>query len=121
LNHKVTLPYFQSFLTQFKGVEGIPNNITNNDNDIKEIKQYLMEMEIKTENYLTELGEINGAQIVAILNDQSTLHMVTRQDPFNKEPNEISTFTFDNCYSSNIFQGIMPDSGTAGVSTARNP
>jgi hypothetical protein len=35
-------------------------------------------MEIKTENYLTELGEINGAQIVAILNDQLTLHMVTR-------------------------------------------
>jgi hypothetical protein len=71
LNHEVTLPYFQSFLAQFEGVEGIPDNITddNDDNDKKETEQCLMEMESKTENYLTELGEINGAQIVAILND----------------------------------------------------
>jgi hypothetical protein len=63
-----------------------------------------MEMEIKTKNYLTELGEINGTQIVAILNDQSTLHVVTRKDPFKKaEPNKISAFTFDNHYSSNTF------------------
>jgi hypothetical protein len=71
LNHKVTLPYFQSFLAQFEGVEGIPDNITNDDddNDKKEIEQCLMEMESETKNYLIELGEINGAQIVAILND----------------------------------------------------
>jgi hypothetical protein len=86
-----------------------------------------MEMESKTKNYLTELREINGTQTVAILNDQSTLHMITGQDPFDKNelaepgPNKISTFTFDNCYSSNIFQGIMPNSGTAGVLTAGNP
>jgi hypothetical protein len=59
-------------------------------------------MESKTENYLTELGEINGAQIVAILNNQLTLHMVIRQDLFN-EPNETLTFTFDDCYLLNIF------------------
>jgi hypothetical protein len=64
-------------------------------------------MESKTENYLTELGEINGAQIVAILNDQSTLYVVTRKDPFDElaeaEPNKTLTFTFDDCYLSNIF------------------
>jgi hypothetical protein len=109
LNHEVTLPYFQRFLTQFEGVEGIPDNTTDDDNDIKEMEQCLMEMEIKTENYLTELREINGTQIMAILNDQSTLHMVTRKDPFDKlaeaeaEPNEISAFTFDNHYSLNTF------------------
>jgi hypothetical protein len=91
------------------------------------MEQYLMEMEIETKNYLTELGEIGGTQTVAILNDQSTLHVVTRKDPFDElaeaetEPNEISAFTFDNCYSSNTFQGIMPDSGAAGVLTAGNP
>jgi hypothetical protein len=71
LNHKVTLLYFQSFLAQFEGVEGIPDNITDDDddNDKKETEQCLMEIESETENYLTELGEINGAQIVAILND----------------------------------------------------
>jgi hypothetical protein len=46
--------------------------------------------------------------------------MVTGQDPFN-EPNETLTFTFDDCYLSNIFQGIMPDSSVAGVSIAGNP
>jgi hypothetical protein len=122
LNHKVTLPYFQSFLAQFKGVEGITDN-NNLDNDsTKEIEQCLMEMEIETKNYLTELGEINGTQIVAILNDQSTLYVVIRKDPFEEaEPNEMSVFIFDNCYSLNTFQGIMPDSGIAGVSTAGNP
>jgi hypothetical protein len=63
-----------------------------------------MEIEIETENYLTELGEINGTQTVAILNDQSTLHVVTRKDPFEEaEPNETSAFTFDNCYLLNTF------------------
>jgi hypothetical protein len=66
-----------------------------------------MEMESETENYLTELGEINSAQIVAILNDQSTLHVVTRKDPFDEltepEPNKTLIFTFDDCYSLNIF------------------
>jgi hypothetical protein len=49
--------------------------------------------------------------------------MVTGEDPFDKEaePKETLAFTFNNCYSSNIFQGIMPDSGAAGVLTARNP
>jgi hypothetical protein len=74
-------------------------------------------MEIETENYLTEFGEIDGTQTVAILNDQSTLYMVTRKDPFDElveaeieaeaeaeaESNEISAFTFDNCYSLNTF------------------
>jgi len=87
-----------------------------------DMEQCLMEMEIETETYLTELGEIDGVQTVAILNDQSTLHAVTGKDPFNEpaEPNETSAFTFDDRYSSNIFQGIMPDSGAAGVSTAGN-
>jgi hypothetical protein len=68
------------------------------------MEQYMMEIEIETENYLTKLGEeVNGAQMVTILNDQSTLHLVIREDIFNKEPNEISTFTFDNCYSLNTF------------------
>jgi hypothetical protein len=81
-----------------------------------------MEMEIKTKNYLTKLGEeVNGTQMITILNDQSTLHLVTREDIFNEEPNKTSTFTFNNCYSSNTFQGIMPDSGATGVSTAGNP
>ena len=67
--------------------------------------------------YLTELGEINNTQMVTILNNQSTLHIVTRKDPFGKEsePNArvpmdiipkippILAFIFNNQYLSNIF------------------
>ena len=68
------------------------------------MEQCIMEMEIETENYLTELGEINGTQTVAILNNQSTLHVVTKKDSFDIEvPVDIilkmpptSVFTFDN-------------------------
>jgi hypothetical protein len=68
------------------------------------MEQCMMEMEIETKNYLTKLGEeVNGAQMVTILNDQSTLHLVTREDIFNEEPNETSTFTFDNHYLLNTF------------------
>ena len=63
---------------------------------------------------------------MAILNDQSTLHVVTKKDPFDTEvpmdiiPRMPLAFTFDNCYLLNIFQGIMLDSGAAGVLTTGN-
>ena len=117
-DYKVTPRFYQSFLAQFEGVEGISDNDSTED-----VEQCLMEMEIDTENYLTELGEVNGIQTVAVLNDQSTLHIITRKDFFNeqRDPIETSVFTFDNRYSSDTFQGIIPDSGAAGVSTAGNP
>ena len=67
MDYKITPAYFQSFLTYWEGVEGFPNN-----NNLSEIDQMLMNMEIEDdlyEYYLTELREINGAQIVAILNN----------------------------------------------------
>ena len=67
VDHEITPAYFQSFLTHWEGVEGFPDN-----NNLSEIDQILMNIEIEDdpyEHYLTELGEINGAQIVAILND----------------------------------------------------
>jgi hypothetical protein len=57
------------------------------------------------DTYLTELREINGTQMVTILNNQSTLHMVTREDPFDKEAElkETLAFTFDDYYLLNTF------------------
>ena len=40
------------------------------------------------------------------------------QNPF---PNEPSAFTFNDRYSSYEFQGIMPDSGAARISSAGKP
>ena len=118
VDYEITPQFYQSFLAQFEGVEGISDN-----DSLGDVEQCLMEMEIEPENYLTELGEINGIRTVAILNDQSTLHAIIRKDLFNEpaDPIKTSAFTFDNRYSSDIFQGIMPDSGAAGVSTAGNP
>ena len=45
---------------------------------------------------------------------------LTKTDVF-RLPLESSAFAFNNRYSSEIFQGIMPDSGAAGVSTAGQP
>ena len=69
--------------------------------------------------YLIELGEINGAQTVTILNNQSTLYAVTRKDIFELlEPSKASAFIFNNRYLLDTFQGIMLDSGAAGILTA---
>ncbi|RKF77456.1 integrase and RNaseH domain-containing protein [Golovinomyces cichoracearum] len=123
-DREVTPHYYQSFLAHFEGLERIPDHLDNK----QEIDQLLMKMQIEDEKchdgFFTEFGEINGAHMVAILNDQSTLHAVTTKDLF-KEPfkpeKDTSTFTFESRYSSEIFQGIMPDSGAAGVSTAGEP
>ena len=72
------------------------------------------------DNYITELGEVNGPETVVILNDHSVFHSLTKIDVF-KLPAESSAFTFGNRYSSDIFQGIMLDNGAAGVFTAGQP
>jgi hypothetical protein len=72
------------------------------------------------DNYVTKLREINGPETVAILNNYSVFHSLTKTNIFNL-PAKLSAFTFDSQYSSETFQGIMPDSGAAGVSTAGQP
>jgi hypothetical protein len=75
--------------------------------------------------YTTELGEINGIQTVSILNDHSVYYVFTRDNMFKLSstynPLISFAFTFNNRYSSYEFQGIMPDSGAAGISLAGEP
>jgi hypothetical protein len=81
-------------------------------------------------NYVTKLEKINGIQTVFILNNHSAYYVFTRDNMFKlfSTYNLLisSAFTFDNCYSSYEFQGIMPDSGAAcdgstkGVSRRRH-
>jgi hypothetical protein len=76
--------------------------------------------------YITKLGEINGVQTVSILNDYSVYYTFTRDNMFKlsstQNPQTIfSAFTFNNRYSSYEFQGIMPDSRAAGISSAGEP
>jgi hypothetical protein len=75
--------------------------------------------------YITELEKINSIQTVSILNDHSAYYTFTRDNMFKlsstHNPLISFTFIFNNCYSSYEFQGIMPDSGAAGISLANKP
>jgi len=111
---EVTEEDYQHFL---QGFEGTPDDI--------EDHQWMMSLDIEdslyeTDNYLTELGEVDGPKTVSILNDQLFVYAVTREDIF-AQPLEVSVFTFEDRYSSGVFQGIMPDSGVSGVSTVGEP
>ena len=64
--------------------------------------------------------EYNGERTIAILQDQAVFHAITGEDVSKEPTQESSTFTLDR-YSSETFQGIMPDTGAAGVSTAGHP
>jgi hypothetical protein len=75
------------------------------------------------EGYVTELGEINSIQTMAILNNQSTYYAFIKNNVFKQQVNKHTTdvFTFEGCYSSNTFQGIMPNTGASNVSSAKEP
>jgi hypothetical protein len=77
------------------------------------------------DNYVTKLREINSIQTVFILNNHSVYHVFTKDNMFKLfstyNPPVFFAFIFDNCYSLYKFQGIMPDSGAAGISLAGKP
>jgi polyhydroxyalkanoate synthesis regulator phasin len=76
---------------------------------------------IAHEQMLTELGPINGPQALSALLDQCTMHIITREDVRTPSVPYEEIFTFEERYSAAKFQGIMPDSGASGVSTAGEP
>jgi hypothetical protein len=54
-----------------------------------------------------------------MLNNAATLHALTGEDPYREKAREEShLFTFYSRYDGETFQGIMPDTGAAGTSTA---
>ena len=73
------------------------------------------------EQFLTvACGDVDGKIVTANLNNIATTHAITGIDPYANEPakEETHLFTLDSRYSTHLFQGIMPDTGAAGVSTA---
>ena len=99
-----------------------------NETDSNETRDQLTPDTKDEENdqFFTDFGLINGTETIAVLNDRSTLHAFTKADPFDETEatsNQLldETLTFHSRYTSETFQGIMPDSGAAGVSTAGKP
>jgi hypothetical protein len=74
---------------------------------------------LKIDTWHTTTEELNEAKVVDILRNQATYHAVTGEDVFETKAGEIiDSFTVNNRYSSEVFQGIMLDTGASGVSTA---
>jgi hypothetical protein len=72
---------------------------------------------------MTEYGCLHASTTLTLLHNNSVFHTLTGIDMFNDKPNvnnakpQHETFTLDR-YSNQVFQGIMPDTGAAGISTA---
>ena len=114
--------YYQSFLSQFKGVKGLI------DNKLSKTEQLLIDIKIEDYNnpanypnqYLIELSKVDSIQTIIILNNQSTFHFITKSDIFNK-PKENSIFFFNNRYLVNIFYSIMPNTRAVKISIVEEP
>ena len=114
--------YYQSFLSQFKGVKGLINDRLN------ETEQLFINIEIEDydnsadypDQYLIELSEVDSIQTVIILNNQSIFYFIIKSDIFNKLK-ESSAFFFNNRCLVNVFYGIMPDTRAAEVFIVGEP
>ena len=68
---------------------------------------------------MTELRDIDEAKTITILSDQAVFYAVTKKNVFKAaERQDTAAFTFNNRYLAETFQGILPDTEAAGVSTA---
>ena len=54
-------------------------------------------------SYFTQTGEVDSTQAIAVLNDQSVFHVITKTDIFKETASETSAFTFNDWYSANQF------------------
>jgi hypothetical protein len=75
------------------------------------------------QQFLTICGPINGQITTILLDNAAAAHGITGIDSFEKRKSrkEFHLFVFYSRYDGNIFQGIMPNTGAAGISTAGEP
>jgi hypothetical protein len=75
------------------------------------------------QQFLTIYSPIDGQITIILLDNAAAAHGITGIDSFEeRKPREEShLFVFYSRYDGNIFQGIMPDTGAAGISIAGEP
>ncbi|KAK1914231.1 hypothetical protein P3342_007477 [Pyrenophora teres f. teres] len=111
----------EPFLAQFEGID-IDNDDDDGDTD-EELNAFFNNDQLDTKHqFLTATyGTVDGETMVRNLNNTAALHAITKIDLYagNDIAKEAShLFTLDHRYGREQFQGIMPDTGAAGVSTA---
>ncbi|KAJ5379608.1 hypothetical protein N7509_012727 [Penicillium cosmopolitanum] len=115
---------FQMFISDFEGTEKIEGLDDSDSHDPTQMLATITIEDDKHEGFVTELGEVDGTRMISILNDQAVYHFFTKDDIFQQRQADgqaMEVFTLDNRYSSDTFQGIMPDTGASGVSSAGEP
>ena len=72
------------------------------------------------------VGDVNGKEVLTMLNDNSVRHALTCEDQFEQQGNgnddeDPETFASNTRYNMVQFHGIMPDTGAAKISTGGVP
>ena len=68
---------------------------------------------------MSSYGPIHADSILSHLNNNRVFHAVTGIDIFNQTANNVEPFDIFtlNRYSNHVFQGVMPDTEAAEIST----
>jgi len=115
---------YQAFLADVEGIEALEplheDGFSQHFADASYDNQQSENRQWYTEHYF--IDPIKEENTVAILQDQAVFHAITggeiSKQLGQEQPKVQSTvFTLDR-YNADTFQGIMPDTGAAGVSTA---
>ena len=108
---------YDIFLAAFEGIDPGDSEDTDSAADKVVLQKWFAENNTP-EQWHTSCGEIDGPTTVMLLNNYAAMHSLTKKDPLGQSATEPShLFHFRSRYDSEVFQGIMPDTGAAGVST----
>ena len=103
---------YDAFLADFEGVDTLDNSATDEELNI------FFNLDDQYEQFNTAVcGPVDGQTLTQELNNAATMHAITGKDPY-EQGETTHLFTLDHRYGADRFQGIMPDTGAAGVSTA---
>ncbi|KAF1828035.1 hypothetical protein BDW02DRAFT_584775, partial [Decorospora gaudefroyi] len=110
-------PDYAVFLAEFEGID-LKDDTSSEDDTTDDLDTFYTGQH--EQFFTSSCGDVNGQTITTNLNNTAITHAITRIDPYANKlaKEETHLFTFDSRYSAHLFQGIMPDTGAAGVSTA---
>lgn len=135
MNNRPSAEAYNTFLVNFKGFEmddhDEHDDYERDDRDWRGRDKHRGDAEIEfggeEEGFFAEIGPLEPLEVLARLDDHAVLHAITGIDQFNADvdantrthPHTGTTegFTLGR-YDDVRFQGILPDTGAAGVSTA---
>jgi hypothetical protein len=117
-DHDDVDPDYHVFLAAYEGIDEGNSDSQGEDND--DLDTFYNASTYQSQFNTSTCRPIDGQVVTTALNNAATAHAITGIDVYKDESAKEAThlFTFDTRYGAETFQGIMPDTGAAGVSTA---